>query len=249
LNSPAAGPGPAARRLPLSVRQAGQDVPAIAWLPATPAPPRAVVLVGHGGTMSKDSRFVTRLAGQLASEHGYATLAIDAPFHGERTPAAERDRSPRQRRELLGPAAWRGRIESAAGQAVADWRAAIDAVQALDEVPGVPVGYLGLSMATRFGIPLAAAEPRIRAAVFGLFGQPASDTGAPLARAARQVAVPALFLLQWDDEVFPRADGLALYDLLGSRPKALHANLGGHFDVPLAELSQGADFLARQLTP
>jgi dienelactone hydrolase len=221
----------------------------VAWLPVTPAPPRAVVLVGHGGTMSKDSRFVTRLAGQLADGHGYATLAIDAPFHGERTPEQERGLSPRQRRERHGQQAWQERVAGAADQAVADWRAAIDAVQALDEVPGVPLGYLGLSMGTRYGIPLAAAELRIRAAVFGLFGHPAGDPGAAFARAAGEVSVPAMFLLQWDDEVFPRDDGLALFGLLGSRPKTLHANLGGHFDVPLAELGHGADFLARHLTP
>jgi dienelactone hydrolase len=237
------------RRLPLPVRQAGQEVPAVAWLPDPPVPPRAIVLVGHGGTMSKDSRFVGRLAGQLASGPGYATVAIDAPYHGERIPDDERGLSPRQRRERLGPAGWLERNARSTGQVVADWRAAIDAALALAEVPDVPVGYFGLSMATRFGIPLAAAEPRIRAAVFGLFGHPERGQDAAFARAARQVAVPALFLLQWDDDIFSRDAGLALYEALGSRPKTLHANLGGHFDIPLAELGQGVDFLGRHLTP
>jgi dienelactone hydrolase len=249
LSSPATGRESAARRLPLSVRQAGEDVPAVAWLPAAPVPPRAIVLVGHGGTMSKDSRFVSRLADQFASGPGYATLAIDAPYHGERLPDDERGLSPRQRRERLGPAGWLERNARSTDQVVADWRAAIDAALALPEVPDVPVGYFGLSMATRFGIPLAAAESRITAAVFGLFGHPSNGQDAAFAHAARQVAVPALFLLQWDDEIFPRDSGLALYEALGSRPKTLHANLGGHFDLPLSELTQGVDFLGRRLTP
>jgi hypothetical protein len=33
---------------------------------------------------------------------------------------------------------------------------------------------------------------------------PAGDGEAAFARAAREVAVPVLFLLQWDDELFPR---------------------------------------------
>lgn len=34
----------------------------------------------------------------------------------------------------------------------------MDAVQGLGAVPDFPVGYFGVSMGTRFGIPLAAAE-------------------------------------------------------------------------------------------
>jgi hypothetical protein len=63
------------------------------------------------------------------------------------------------------------------------------------------------------------------------------------------VTIPVLFLLQWDDELFPRDDGLALFGLLGSRPKTLHANSGGHLQVPPAEVSQAVQFLRRHLAP
>jgi dienelactone hydrolase len=197
--------------------------------------------------MHKDDPFVTRLAGHLAGSLGCAAVAIDAPHHGERIPAEEKDLSPQQRRARLGLAAWRERNSRATAQAIADWQAAIDAVQGLDAVPDVPVGYFGISMGTRHGIPLAAAEPRITAAVFGLFGHPAGDREAAFARAARQVTIPVLFLLQWDDELFPRNDGLALFDLLGSRHKTLHANPGGHLQVPPAEVSQAGQFLRQHL--
>jgi hypothetical protein len=96
-------------------------------------------------------------------------------------------------------------------------------------------------------VPLIAAEPRISVAVLGLFGQPAADTGSAFARAARQVTIPVLFLQQWDDELFPREDCLAVFDLLASEDKTLHANPGGHLGVPRAELGGAAHFLRRRL--
>jgi dienelactone hydrolase len=241
------GPELAAERLPLAVRQGGENVPAVVWLPASSAPPTAIVLVGHGGGMDKDAPFITRLARHLAGSLGFAAVAIDAPHHGERTPAEEKGLSPLERRGRMGLAAWRERNSQATAQAVADWRAAIDAVQGLAAVPDVPVGYFGVSMGTRFGIPLAAAEPRIKAAVLGLFGHPADDGDAAFARAARQVTIPVLFLLQWNDELFPRNDGLALFDLLGSRRKTMHANPGGHRQIPPGEFSQAVQFLRQHL--
>jgi hypothetical protein len=76
-------------------------------------------------------------------------------------------------------------------------------------------------MGSATGVPLAAAEPRITAAVFGLAGH---ET---LAEAAARVTIPLLFLLQWDDEQVPRESGLALFDAFASREKSLHANPAG----------------------
>ena len=76
--------------------------------------------------------------------------------------------------------------------------------QELPEIgAGGPVGYWGLNMGTAIGVPLAAAEPRITAAVFGLHWPDA------LAEAARQITIPIEFDLQWDDEHIDRQSGLA----------------------------------------
>jgi dienelactone hydrolase len=243
MTSAGPGQGARARKVRFTVPRAGEDVPAVMWLPGRAAARRPLVLLGHGGGMHKEAPFITRLADWLASGPGYACLAIDLPFHGERIPAEEDGLSPLERRARMGLDSWRERNSSATGQAVADWRAAMDAAQGMDPVPHGPAGYVGLSMGTRFGVPLIAAEPRITAAVLGLFGTGPASLESGFARAARQVTVPVLFLQQWDDQLFPRDDGLALFDLLASPDKTLHANPGGHLDIPRAEIDNAVRFL------
>ena len=127
-------------------------------------------------------------------------------------------------------------------RAVPEWRATLDALQELDCIgAGGPVGFWGVSMGSWIGVPLAAAEPRIIAAVFGLVGHEA------LAEAAARVTVPVDFLLQWDDELVPRDSGLALFDVFASREKSLHANPGRHAEVPMFELENSERFFTRHL--
>ena len=129
-----------------------------------------------------------------------------------------------------------------AERAVPEWRAVLDALQGLDVVgPDGPVGYYGVSLGTRIGVPLAAAEPRITAAVFGLADREA------LAEAAARISIPVEFLLQWDDELVPREAGLALFDAFASAEKTLHANPGRHGEVPAFELDSTERFFARHL--
>lgn len=44
----------------------------------------------------------------------------------------------------------------------------------------------------------------------------------------RAVRAPTLVHVQWDDDVFPRAGGLAMFDLLAASDKRLIAHPGGH---------------------
>ena len=54
---------------------------------------------------------------------------------------------------------------------------------------------------------------------------------------ARQVAIPLLFLLQWDDEGNDRQLDLDLFDAFGTKARTLHANLGGHAGSPWFEVA------------
>ena len=127
-----------------------------------------------------------------------------------------------------------------ADRAVPEWQAALDA---LLPVPGIggPVGFAGgvIAIATR----LAVVEPRIRAAV--LFA--GSFVPHALFEEARQVSIPLLVLLQWDDEGNDRQAALDLFDAFGSEEKTLHANMGGHTGIPKHEGDAANRFFARHL--
>jgi hypothetical protein len=104
--------------MPFTVPRAGEDVPAILWLPERPAGRRPLVLLGHGGGMHKQSPLIDGLGNWLAGGPGFACLAIDLPFHGERTPPDEVGLPVRERRSRLGVEAWRERNARATPQAV-----------------------------------------------------------------------------------------------------------------------------------
>ena len=95
-------------------------------------------------------------------------------------------------------------------RAVPEWQAALDALLSLPEIDG-PVGYEGGVIA--IGIRLAVVEPRISAAAF-FAGSFVPDT---TREEARQVTIPLLVLLQWDDEGNDRQSALDLFDTFGAR--------------------------------
>ena len=222
----------------------GRIVPGMLWTPEEPAAPRALVLVGHGAAQTKSEAYVVALARTLVRHHGIAAVAIDGPVHGDRRTDGVVDGS-------LMMLEFGQRWSDDPGltdDMIADWRAVLDAVQRLPEVGAGPVGYWGLSMGTILGLPLVVAEPRIAVAVLGLMGL-SGPTAARIAADAAAVSVPVLFLLQWDDTLFPREKGFALFDALGTRNKRLHANPGAHSAIPADEFLATIRFLADHLLP
>lgn len=218
------------RRFDLKV---GDDVvPGVIWLPEGASGSRPKVLFGHGGSQHKKVAHIPSFAKRLAA-HGWASVAIDAPDHGDRAPAEEHQLEPLERatraqqrmRTLSGE-----QLKQRQNQAVAEWRATLDAVEELPDVGAGPTGYWGVSMGTIFGVPLVAAEPRIRCAVLGLMGT--GGGGRAYEDKARAITVPLQFLVQWQDELVAPDRGVALYEAFGSAEKMLIANQGAHAAVP-----------------
>jgi pimeloyl-ACP methyl ester carboxylesterase len=232
---------------------AGETVPAVIWAPEGAKGPRPLLLMGHGGSQHKKTPTLSARARAYARHLGYATLAIDAPNHGDRISREEaeafaRDVGARVRGEVA--AGWTPerlrQMAERTRQAVPEWKAALDAAEGFDFVgSGGPVGYWGVSMGTAIGVPFVAQEPRIVAAVFGLAGLRPDAT--EMAAAARKISIPVEFVFQWDDAVAQREHGIALFDAFASTEKSMHINPGGHMEIPAFEGDSWERFFVRHL--
>lgn len=223
------------------------ELPGALWLPENAVGPRPLILMGHGGGQHKKAPGMVARATRFAADGGFAVAVVDAPAHGDRPKDTELSRIAAQNRVRMEAGEPIATVLSelhdlVAAESVPEWRRVLDALQELDTVGAGPVGYWGVSMGCGLGVPFVAAEPRVRAAVLGLGPVHAGGT------AAAAVTVPVEFLVQWDDERIPRAESLALFDALGSTEKTLHANTGGHADVPLFEIDSALRFFLRHLT-
>ncbi|MFF4549772.1 dienelactone hydrolase family protein [Streptomyces sp. NPDC001406] len=221
------------------------EIPGTLWTPgsASASAPVPLILMAHNNGLPKaQPRLVARA--RLSAASGYAVASIDAAGCGDRPRSAADEQARADLRRAMQTGEQVDEIfESFVGplveKAVPDWRTTLDA---LLELPGIggPVGYSGW---TALGIRLAVVEPRIAAAGFFAGGY------VPHAQReeARQVTVPLLLLLQWDDEGNPRQRALDLFDAFGSKEKTLHANLGGHLGTPWFEREDGDRFFGRHL--
>jgi dienelactone hydrolase len=219
-----------------------EEIPGALWTPIEPeGAALPLVLIGHGASGSKHQDYVRSLARALVLRHRVAAAAIDGPVHGDRREDGGQDG---QRQFLDFAAAWSSDSTLTDGM-VADWRATLDALLALDELGG-PVGYWGLSMGTILGLPFVAADARVSAAVLGLMGL-TGPTRERLGKDAARIDCPVLFLVQWSDELFPRSAAFELFDAIGSSDKRMHANPGTHGMVPDEEFRHSGEFLAERL--
>ncbi|GAA5069222.1 dienelactone hydrolase family protein [Nocardia callitridis] len=223
------------------------EVPGVLFSPASGSDPAPLVLMAHSGGQHKRAPGIVGRAHRFVTCCGFAVAAIDAPGHGDRPRTTEFE----QRVAALRQAQSAGEPVTAivvdlhtylAERAVPEWRVTLDALRELPQIGTEgPVGFWGIMQGTGIGVPLTAAEPRISAAVFGCLGHES------LTEAAAQITVPIEFLLQWDDELLARESGLALFDAFASKQKTLHANAGGHFEVPRFEVDSATRFFARHL--
>lgn len=218
------------------------EIPGTLWTPESVTPAPLILMAHNNGLPKGESRLVARA--RITAACGYAVAAIDAAGCGDRPRSAADEQSRAELRRAMQAGEPVDEIfESFIGplveKAVPEWRTTLDALLSLSEIGG-PVGYSGWMA---LGVRLAVAEPRIAAAGFFAGGY------VPRAQReeARQVTIPLLMLLQWDDEGNPRQRALDLFEAFGTKEKTLHANLGGHTGTPRFELNDGIRFFGRHL--
>jgi len=235
----------------------GQRVPAVLCRPQTAPAPLPVLVVGHGAGASKDDPVMQALFRHWAGA-GFACLAIDAPFHGER--AGRRvDPTALLRRPYAGM--------HLVQQAVVDTRRAVDWAETRPDLDAARLAYVGFSMGTILGVQFVAMEPRVRSAVFALGGagllhylaalapaeaRPDAETVAdacdPMHYAPLIAPRPVLMVNGLKDEVIPPALGHMLYNSLNEPRRAIWYD-GGHGDIPHAHLQAMREFLLETLRP
>ncbi|MEJ5989127.1 hypothetical protein WG902_03950 [Ramlibacter sp. PS3R-8] len=174
-------------------------------------------------------------------DRGIAVLAIDGPVHGERRPDGSVD-------PAVAKAAFRDAWRQGTGREsmAQDFSCALDALCAREGLHGLPMGYVGVSMGTAYGIPLLAAEPRISVAAIGLWSA-AYPASAHLLEHARRIRCRVWFTQQWHDEIIDRAGAADLFDAIGSNDKRLVAYPGGHRELDGERLADAVRFVAESL--
>jgi len=241
----------------------GERVPGLLSLPKKEGKvPCIVFLHGYGG--KKEDILI---AAELVAKEGYAIMAIDAEYHGERK---------EEGKELYSP----NITDSVKGiiQTVIDLRRAVDYLETRPEIEKDKIGYIGGSMGGILGAIFIGVEPRIRAAALIVAGgnmslmvresqhhtmpgireflqrdnvtyeelQELLNPIDPINFISNFSPRPVVFHLGKFDTIVPSEAGRQLYEKAG-QPKELYWYDAGH-DVPLdLVIARILDFMDRNL--
>lgn len=190
----------------------GDHIPVDAYLPDTID---RIVVMAHGADNSRRARYI-EVAAKVMGRHGSVIVAMDAPRHGDRSDAMPIE-------EPIGT------LPGLAERAVRDHRLLLDNIER--RWPGVPTGFCGFSMGGLHGVPLLAADARIRSGAIVVagstrvsypmrFGELDQAALRALERTdpavhAPAVTQPMLMLNAADDEIVAREAAWALYASFG----------------------------------
>ncbi|ATE64654.1 alpha/beta hydrolase family protein [Rhizorhabdus dicambivorans] len=220
-----------------SLRLDSHVVPGTFWnaKPSAGVPP-ALTLLQHGGPLHKRHENSDNLARSIVERTGSAVLLIDGPIHGQRR--AEQ----LELMEMLGVFRRYWQDDAGIDGMVSDWRQALDAVLERGWADPDRVAWFGVSMGTAYGIPVCAADARIKAAAMGMWG---TDWGQAerLIGDARRMTIPALFQIKAGDEIFSNGGQREIFEALGSGDKRLSTFPGGHSLTAPGQLDQLLDFV------
>lgn len=128
-----------------------QRVSAIYSLPKGYSGPYPTVLLVHGSGGHKDTSYI-KAVGQTLASVGYATLALDTQYHGDRS-------RPGRGGEIHMPNSFT--MRDAWVQSVIDLRRAVDYLQTRPDVDHSRLGYLGFSQGAMLGAVFGGVDMRV----------------------------------------------------------------------------------------
>jgi len=220
-----------------------QRVTAILMIPKGTGPFPAVI-AQHGYQGSKQVDYVAAVCDFLVKQ-GYAVMAIDAQYHGERAKAG---------RDMFMYATAPHTARDAFAQTVIDLRRAVDVLQARPEIDAKRIGYWGASMGAMLGAVFCGLDNRIKAACLVVGGgglanalskrfgvTPSGDIKDALTviEPVNYVGMisprPLLMLNGKQDKTISVEAAQALFDAAGE-PKRIVWYDAGHTDLPPAEV-------------
>lgn len=232
-----------------------QRVTAIFTKPKKFAAPYPVVLLLAGSGGHKDTDYV-RIASDMLSTIGYATLSLDAQYHGDRS-RPNRSGDIHLINSDTARDAWI--------QTVIDLRRGVDYVQSRPDIDGKKIGYLGFSQGGMIGGTFVGVEPRIKAACLAIPGggflewgpkrglwketTPAIAANAALTDPIYYIgrfAGPLLMLSAKRDELIPKFATDALFQA-AREPKELVWFDSGHVLPPTALVVNVRGFFSKHL--
>jgi len=200
-----------------------ERVPALISVPSTGTPPYPCLVMLHGYGGSKED--MKDLA-KFAAENGYAIIAIDAQFHGER--------------KQPGKALYSTNLtESRDGiiQTVVDARRTVDYLETRGDIDSTKIGLVGGSMGGILGAIFAGVEPRVKAAVLIVGGGNMSlmimKSEHPAIPPIRAYMTEKGITYQEIQEFLDPVDPLNFIDKIAPRPLLMHN--GEHDTIVPAE--------------
>ena len=225
----------------------GDRVPGYLAVPKSGPSPYAVVLLLHAGAFSKDSWWTEQsyggrdLTDDLLSS-GFAVVALDAQFHGERSGNADYLPIP----TMYFAREWFGRIRDLMIESIGDYRRLLDHLSSDSRLDLDRVGTVGHSTGGIMGLDLAAVDRRIRTvvAVVAALSTPWLYPITPT-NLAPAIKVPVLLMVGRSDPLISMADSEGLYESLPG-PKEFVVYDSGH-ELPNENNRQAAEWLRRHL--
>jgi dienelactone hydrolase len=219
-------------------RDGMRDITGAIWLPAHDSGSKTLMCLGHGASGDRYQAPICTLARRFTEEAGVPVLSLDGPVHGLRQ-IGDGGRTaffPEYQKE------------DSITSMTDEWTCAIEQIKSLPEVAAGKLAYFGLSMGSLFGIPMLASRSDVTVATLGLVGvEPEFPHGDEILEAASRIDCPLLFLMQLEDELFPREGYLKVFDTFSSIDKRMHANPGLHPEIPAEEIDFAYDFITSHI--